>query len=75
MPGHRVAWTAGVVVTTVSSLLAAITLAGGDVLGISVTGMAWIGVLAAVLGTLRGFLPEIQRFPTNGSGPTRGTPP
>jgi hypothetical protein len=67
MPGHRVAYSVAIVVTTLTALCAAITLAGGDALGISEYAVAWVGVLGSVLGVLNGFLPSVQRFPTEGT--------
>jgi hypothetical protein len=62
---HRVLSVLAIVVTTLTAICSAITLAGGDALGISAYAVAWIGVLGSVLGTVNGFLPAIKL--TNGA--------
>jgi uncharacterized membrane protein len=60
-----------VIVTLTTAAIGAINLAGGDKLGLSDVAMAWVAVIAAVLGTLNGFLPPLQRWPVSrdNSGP------
>ena len=59
------------IVTIAAALCGAIQIAGGDKLGLGSIAMAWIAVIASVLGTVNGFLPPLQRKPAerDNSGP------
>lgn len=75
MPSQRALAGVAIVVTTLTALASAITLAGGEVLGLSAYAVAWIGVIGSVLGTLNGFLPPVRLSNGNGhEGRSQGPP-
>lgn len=62
-PSYRILYALAVVVTVLLAGLAAIQLADPDTLGLTPRHLAWAGVVAAMLGTLNGFLPRITQPP------------
>ena len=69
MTSYRTLYVAAWIVTIAAALCGAIQIAGGDKLGLSPVTMAWIAVIAAVLGTVNGFLPPLQRAPSERDDP------
>jgi hypothetical protein len=57
-------WIASLLVTLLLAAWTAISAAGGDRLGLSPQTMAWMGILSGVLGMLLGFLPPLQKTPS-----------
>lgn len=60
---YRHQYLAAVGVTVLLAGLAAVQAAGGDTLGLAPRAMAWLGIVAAMLGVLQGFLPKVTRPP------------
>jgi hypothetical protein len=56
-------WIASLLVTLLLAAWTGISAMGGDRLGLSPQTMAWMGILAGVLGMLLGFLPPLQKTP------------
>jgi hypothetical protein len=69
LTSYTTLYTLAVIVTLTTAAIGAINLAGGGKLGLSDVTMAWIAVIAAVLGTLNGFLPPLQRWPSSRDDP------
>lgn len=57
-------WIASLLVTLLLAAWTGISAMGGDRLGLSPQTMAWMGILAGVLGMLLGFLPPLQKTPS-----------
>jgi hypothetical protein len=61
---YQILWIASLLVTLLLAAWTAISAAGGDRLGLSPQTMAWLGICAGVLGMLLGFLPPLQKTPS-----------
>jgi hypothetical protein len=57
-------WIASLLVTMLLAAWTGISAVGGDRLGLSPQTMAWMGIVAGVLGMLLGFLPPLQKTPS-----------
>jgi hypothetical protein len=57
-------WIASLLVTMLLAAWTGISAVGGDRLGLSPQTMAWMGIGAGVLGMLLGFLPPLQKTPS-----------
>jgi hypothetical protein len=77
MSNYQTLWGMAVIATVASALTGAMLLAGGEKLGLSDVAMAWVAVVASVLGTLNGFLPPLQRLPSSkdNAGPASSPDP
>jgi hypothetical protein len=60
---YKFQYVVGIVVALALAALGAIQAAGGGPLGTSPRAMAWLGVLTAVLGIARSFLPRLNVTP------------
>jgi hypothetical protein len=60
---YQYLWIASLLVTLLLAAWTGISAMGGDRLGLSPQTMAWMGILAGVLGMLLGFLPPLQKTP------------
>ncbi len=63
MPSYTAQFWAAIAVMLASGTLLAMQGVGYDKLGIGPLGVAWLGVLAPVLGIIAGLLPQVQRTP------------
>lgn len=61
---YQTLWIASLLVTLLLAAWTGISAVGGDRLGLSTQTMAWMGICAGVLGMLLGFLPPLQKTPS-----------
>jgi hypothetical protein len=61
---YQYLWIASLLVTLLLAAWTGISAMGGDRLGLSPQTMAWMGICAGVLGMLLGFLPPLQKTPS-----------